>query len=364
LTSCATESINWALKGIAFGVLSRSEFKDSSLNKNGIHIITSATEHVAVLEVSKYLRKEGFKVTILNVDEYGQVCLNEFKSAIQSEKCDAVIVSIMLANNETGTLNRIQELASIAKSIRSDVIFHTDASQAIAKIPVDVEELQVDMLTIAGHKLYAPKGIGVLYIRGGIQGVIGSRIDRLLHGAGHEFGLRAGTENVALIVGLGEACRIGKRDLKWTTSHLKHCRDLLQTQIISLLQKSLVETGKISNLDSIVRINGHPTERLPNTLSIGFSDGTYYSNDEQKDHYIRSDEILEDIKDDVAASAGAACHSDQVCVSHVLAAMKVPKPFDLGTLRLSVGKMTTEHEILYAAQVIASHIACLCRQKS
>ena len=240
------------------------------------------------------------------MDGYGIVDPQQVADAITSE---TLLVSIMHANNEVGTVMPIAEIAEIAH--RHGVLVHSDCAQSIGKIPVKVNDLGVDLLSVAGHKLYAPKGIGVLYVRPGVE------LEKLLHGANHERDRRAGTENVIHMAGLGQACELIERNLPEYARHMAAMRDRLE--------RGLLESG------ADARINGHPDKRLPNTCSIAFRG-------------LEADGILASLPT-VAASAGAACHSDQVEVSHVLAAMNVPTEYAMGTLRLTVGRFTTEDEI-------------------
>ena len=267
-TSGGTESNNFAIKGCA-----------QSLHHKGNHIITSQIEHPAVLEVCHFLETEGFEITYLPVDEFGLVNVAEVAAAIKKE---TILVSIMHANNEVGTVEPIGEIAQLAK--KHGIAFHTDAAQSVGKIPVDVNRLGVDLLSIAGHKVYAPKGVGALYIRQGLAPL------KFMHGAGQEMNVRAGTENVLEIVGLGAACEIAARDLAKNMKHMQAMRDRLYDAIGA----------------------------------------------------------------EVAASAGAACHSDTVQISGVLTAMNVPLEWAKGTLRLTTGRMTTAPDIDRAAQVICA----------
>jgi cysteine desulfurase len=227
----------------------------------------------------------------------------------------------MHANNEVGTLQPIREIAALARS--RGIRIHTDAAQSLGKIPVDVNELGIDLLSLAGHKLYAPKGVGCLYIRKGVV------LETFMHGAGQEMGRRAGTENVLEIVGLGKACEVAARDLEMNRRHMQAMHDRLHTAITSGLKE--------------VRMNGHPEMRLPNTLSLSFRN-------------LEANRILESIGLEVAASAGAACHADSVEISHVLKAMAVPVEWAQGTLRLTTGRMTTSTEIDRAAEVIVAAV--------
>ena len=306
-TSGGTESNNMAIKGIAL-----------ARQRRGRHIITSAIEHPAVIEVCHYLEKFGFETTFLPVDSDGLVRPTDLEAAIRS---DTLLISIMHANNEVGTLQPIAEISTLAKA--HGILLHTDAAQSIGKIPVDVRDLGVDMLSVAGHKLYAPKGVGALYVRKGIKP------EPLIHGAGQETGRRAGTENVLEIVALGTACELISRSLADYRSHMRKMRDLL----FEGLQKGCPE----------MRLNGHPEKRLPNTLSLSFRG-------------LAADRLLAVIGSEIAASAGAACHSDEVRVSHVLEAMGVPLAWARGTIRLSTGRMTTEMEIRRAIKIISHSI--------
>jgi cysteine desulfurase len=305
-TSGGSESNNYAIKGVAF--------KNYARNK---HIITSEIEHPAVIEVCRYIETKGFEVTYLAVDSAGLIHPETVMDAIRPH---TILISVMHANNEVGTIQPIADIARLAR--QHGIMMHTDAAQSIGKIPTDVGTLGVDLLTIAGHKLYAPKGIGVLYMRQGTQ------LEKLIHGANHERGLRAGTENVLEIVGLGQACAIAQRDLSANMAHMQAMRDRLQAG----LQQRL----------SDLRVNGHPTHRLPNTLSASFA-------------HLRANELLAAMPG-LAASSGAACHSDTVEISSVLAAMRVPVDEAMGTLRFSVGKMTTAAEIDQAIDIVVQAV--------
>jgi cysteine desulfurase len=308
-TSGGTESNNLALRGAAWA--------DDDKKR---HIITSAIEHPAVTEVCSYLGTQGFEITTLPVDALGLISPTDLESALRP---DTLLVSIMHANNEVGTIQPVQALAELAH--RVGALFHTDAAQSVGKIPVAVDELGVDLLSIAGHKLYAPKGVGALYIRKGVH------LQKIIFGAGQEAGLRPGTENVLEIVGLGRAAQAARQDLDANMAHFKRLRDRLQAGLTSAMG------------EQNIRINGHPEKRLPNTLSISFKD-------------MRANELLEKIYSDVAASAGAACHADQVRVSSVLEAMGLPIEWAKGTLRFSVGRMTTAKEIDRAVKAIVQAI--------
>jgi cysteine desulfurase len=302
-TGGGSESNNYAIKGAAF-----------ANREKGNHLITSSIEHPAVIEVCKYLQEKDFQVTYLPVDQFGQVDPLSAEKAITSS---TILISIMHANNEVGTIQPIAEIAEIARN--HGIVFHSDAAQSVGKIPTTVDDLGVDLLTIAGHKLYGPKGIGALYIRRGIQ------LEKLIHGADHEQGRRAGTENVLEIVGLGKACEVARRDLDKNMDHTQKMRDLLYQQLKA-------EWDELT-------LNGHPKNRLPNTLSVSFRN-------------IEANKLLTEI-DTVAVSAGAACHSDSVKVSSVLQAMQVDLEYAMGTIRFSTGKMTTAEEIKETAAIFA-----------
>ena len=308
-TSGGSESNNYAIKGVTFA----NRIK-------GNHIITSAIEHPAVTEVCKYLETKEFRVTYLPVDECGLVDIVKFQETITPQ---TILISLMHANNEVGTIQPIPNISELAR--QNGVIIHTDAAQSVGKIPTRVNELGIDLLSVAGHKLYAPKGIGALFIRKG------TNLEKLIHGAGHERNKRAGTENVLGIVGLGKACEIAKRDLKKNVAHMESMRDSLYLGLQELLGE--------------IRLNGHREKCLPNTLSVGFPN-------------IEADKLLLKIKG-VAASAGAACHSEHASISHVLTAMNVPEKYAIGTIRFSTGKMTTSVEIDRAIEIIAEGIQTL-----
>jgi cysteine desulfurase len=309
-TSGGTESNNHAIIGVA-----------EAFSKKGNHIITSRIEHPAVLEVCSYLQKNDFEITYLPVDESGMVNLADVAAAVTSR---TLLITIMHANNEVGTIQPISEIAQIAKE--HGIILHTDAAQSVGKIPAEVDQLGVDLLSIAGHKIYAPKGVGALFIREGIK------LSNLLQGAGQESGVRPGTENVLEIVGLGKACEIAKRDLDKNMTHMQQLRDRLYDGLKS----------KCGN----TRLNGHLQNRLPNTLSISFEG-------------LEANRILDHISSRVAASAGAACHADTIEVSGVLKAMDVPLNWAKGTLRLTTGRGTTEADIDTAVDVICEAVKTL-----
>ncbi len=300
-TSGGSESNNYAIKGIFY-----------ALKEKGNHIITTQIEHPAVINPCRFLGKLGAEVTYIGVDRYGRVDPEDILKVITPK---TILITIMHANNEVGTIQPIEEISRIAK--KYGILFHTDAAQSVGKIETKVDELGVDLLSIAGHKLYAPKGIGVLYIREGTP------VEPLIHGAGHESGRRAGTENVLLIVGLGKACEIAKR-------YLGNPRILeLRDRFWEMLQKNFGED---------VVINGHPIHRLPNTLNVGFVGRV-------------GSEILARLEG-VAASTGAACHSGSVELSPVLKAMGVPPEIGMGAIRFSLGQTTTVQELEMVVQLL------------
>ena len=294
-TSGGTESNNYAIKGVATAYLDR-----------GNHIITSQIEHPAVLEVFQFLEKHGYRTTYLPVDTYGVVDPASVERAITSR---TILVTIMHANNEVGTIEPLRDIANIAH--KKNVIVHSDCAQSLGKIPVNVKDLNVDLLSIAGHKLYAPKGIGALYIKNGIH------LDKFIHGANHELNRRAGTENVLEIVGLGKACELISANFKQYQSNMRKMRQYLETKIKQIFPDAI--------------IHGHPELRLPNTTSVSFPG-------------LEANTILAELQS-VAASAGAACHSDRIDISHVLEAMGIPEEIAMGTIRFSAGRYTSRDEI-------------------
>ncbi len=298
-TSGGSESNNMAIRGVVAA-------------RGGGHVITSAVEHPAVLEVVLALEMEGrISLTVVGVDRQGRVDPEEVAAAIRP---DTVLVTLMLANNEVGTLQPVGEVAAVCRD--RGVACHTDAAQAVGKIPVDVAELGVDLLSVAGHKLYAPKGIGALFLRRGTV------VEPLIRGASHEMGLRAGTENILEEVGLGVACEIVHDELGDELPRLEALRDRLDQRL------------RDGCPDLVV--HGDPKERLPNTLSVALPG-------------VDASGLLSVLGDEVAASLGAACHADLVKVSHVLHAMGVDTSTARSTIRLSVGRFTTEEEIDEAA---------------
>lgn len=298
-TGCATEANNLALLGVASAAVDKR------------HLIISAVEHPAVMAPARYLESLGWALTVIPVDEFGRVSAEAVVDAITP---DTALVSIMLANNEVGTLQPVAEISRLLNG--RNVLLHTDAAQAIGKLPVNVEELGVDLLTLAGHKFQASKGIGALYVRKGTP------IKNILFGAGHEQGLRPGTENVPAIVGLGVAAKLALQRLASRDDQLGKYRDQLHEQLRSAIP------GLV--------LNGHPQHRLPNTLNLSFPDVTGKA-------------LLAEASDRVLASVGSACHSNEEGPSGVLGAMGLSTLRANGAVRLSIGWETTTQDIEIAA---------------
>jgi len=301
-TSGGTEANNHAIRGYAF-----------AHQKKGNHLVTTSIEHPAVLNVCHYLEKFGFEITIVPVDQFGMVDPKSIEKAIRPE---TILISVMLANNEVGTIQPVREICEIAH--KNGIAVHCDAAQAVGKIPVDVNELGIDLLSVAGHKFYAPKGIGALYIKPGTE------LEVFMLGGGQENGQRAGTENILEIVGLGAAAAIAKENLLSEMQHSRHLRDLLWQGIQQKFPTA--------------RLNGHPEKRLPNTLNVSFPAVDEFS-------------IL-NIFSEIAASAGAACHAKDISISPVLQAMQVPLEYARNTIRFSVGRFTTEAHIEKALKIL------------
>ncbi|MFA6079838.1 MAG: aminotransferase class V-fold PLP-dependent enzyme, partial [Candidatus Omnitrophota bacterium] len=303
-TSGGTESDNFAIKGVA-----------NALRSKGNHIISVVTEHHAVLNACKFLEKEGFKVTYLGVDKYGVVDLDLLKKAIQK---DTILISVMFANNETGTIEPIEEIGKITKE--RGVYFHTDAVQAAGKVAIDLKSYNIDLASISAHKIYGPKGVGAIYIRKG------TKIAPQMHGGHHEMGKRAGTENVAGIVGLGKAAELAKNELAGESKKLTELRDHLYKGITSKIE--------------FTRLNGHPDKRLPNTLNVGFK-------------YLEGESIVLNLDmEGVAVSTGSACTSGTLEPSHVLTAMGVDAVDAQGSIRFSLGMDNTREDIDYVLGVL------------
>ena len=307
-TSGGTESNNHAIRGAVF-----------ANQQKGKHIITSQVEHPAVTEVCYYLEKQGYEITWLQVDFIGKVNPEDVEKAIRP---DTVLISMMHANNEVGTIQPIKEIGELAK--KHGVIFHTDAAQSLGKIVTDVNKLNVDLLSIAGHKLYAPKGIGALYIRHGVK------LENLIFGAGQERGLRPGTENIPYIVALGKACELAKENLDGNKQHLFQMRQRLLDGL-----KEKARTG--------IKLNADLNNCLPNTLSIAF-DG------------VDAHTLASFVSSEVSFSTGSACHADSVEISPVLKAMQTDRKTAAGTVRISTGKFTTKEEIDRAVEIISKAV--------
>ena len=303
-TGCGTEADNMALKGIA-----------EKYQSKGKHIITSSVEHHAILHTCEYLEKHGFEVTYLPVDEYGMVKAEQVRDAIRS---DTILVSIMFANNEVGTIMPIKEIGAVCRE--KGVLFHTDAVQAVGHAAIDVKAMNIDLLSLSAHKLHGPKGVGALYIRKGIV------VPPLLHGGAQERRKRAGTENVAGIVGLGKAIEIACSDIEGTAKRMCYLRD----KLINGIEASIPE----------VKLNGHRTERLPGNVNFSIK-------------YIEGESILLMLDiNGIAASSGSACTSGSLDPSHVLLAMGMPHETAHGSLRLTLGDDTTEDDIDYVLEVL------------
>jgi len=303
-TSGGSESDNWAIKGVAL-----------ANRKRGNHIITTQIEHHAVLHTCQFLEKEGFEVTYLPVDQYGLVDQSELEKAI-TEK--TLLISIMYANNEIGTIEPIAELGAIAR--KHKVYFHTDAVQAIGNIPIDVKSQNIDLLSLSAHKFYGPKGVGVLYIRKGV------RIENLIHGGGQERKRRAGTENIAGIVGLGKAIELATADIPGHNAKIKAMRDRLIKGVLEKIPNS--------------RLNGHPEKRLPGNFNVSFE-------------FIEGESMLLWLDDaGICGSTGSACTSGSLEPSHVLRATGLPVEISHGSLRLTLGDANTEGDVDFVLDVL------------
>lgn len=301
-TSGGTESNNFAINGAAH-----------ALKDKGNHIIASAIEHHAVENPCKFLEKHGFKTTFVPVDEFGVVKLDELKKSITDK---TILISIMFANNEIGTIEPIEEIVNLARERK--ICVHTDAVQAVGKIPVDVKKLGVDLLSLSAHKFYGPKGVGVLYIKKG------TKITPMQRGGHHEKNRRAGTENVAGIVGLGKAAEIAKKQMAGETKRITALRDRLYDGI----KKNIKE----------VKLNGHPEKRLPNTLDVSFE-------------YLEGESIILNLDmEGVGVSTGSACTSGSLEASHVLLAMGISHQTAQGSVRFSLGRINTKEDIDYTLE--------------
>ena len=296
-TGCGSESDNWAIKGVAL-----------ALKDKGKHIITTNIEHHAILHTCEFLEENGYEVTYIPVDEYGMVSADDIKKAIRP---DTILVSVMTANNEIGTIEPIKEIGAVCRE--KGVYFHTDAVQAVGHIKIDVKKMNIDLLSLSGHKIGAPKGIGALYIKKGVK------IKNLIHGGQQEKGRRAGTENVIGIVALGKACELAVSEMEKTTEKLVYLRDKIIKNILGSIDYS--------------RLNGHPSERLPGNINISFE-------------FIEGESmlLLLDAKG-ICASSGSACTSGSLDPSHVLLAIGLPHEKAHGSLRISLGYQNTEEEV-------------------
>ena len=310
-TGCGTESDNWAVRGAAYENV-----------KKGRHIITTAIEHHAILHTCAQLEKEGFEVTYLPVDEYGFVTPEQLDAAIRP---DTTLVSIMTANNEIGTIEPIAELAAVCK--KHGVLFHTDAVQAIGSVKIDVKAMQIDMLSMSGHKFHAPKGIGVLYIRKGV------RLQQFMNGGAQERNRRAGTENLASIVGIGKAIELATADIDAHNAQLSAIRDHMIERIVKEIP--------------FTRLNGHPTTRLPGNVNVCF-------------RFIEGESLLMllDAKG-IAGSSGSACTSGSLDPSHVLLAIGLPHEIAHGSLRLSLSEENTMEEADYVVDALVEIVSRL-----
>ena len=299
-TSGATESDNLALKGVV-----------EMYREKGDHVITSSTEHRAVIDTAKALEKKGVKVTYLPVDKNGMVSPDDVRNAITDK---TILISIMLANNEIGTINPIAEIGKIAKE--KGVLFHCDATQGVGKIPVNVQEMGIDLMSFSAHKIYGPKGIGALYVRRKAPRV---RLEPMIHGGGHERGMRSGTLPVPLIVGFGKACELCEQEMSTEAARLIKLRDRLQEGITGAMEE--------------VYLNGHPTERLPGNLNLSFA-------------YVEGEALLMGVKE-IALSSGSACTSATLEPSYVLRALGVGSDLAHSSIRFGLGRFTTAEEIEY-----------------
>lgn len=307
-TSCGSESDNTALKGIAYN------------NKNkGNHIITSKIEHHAILESCKQLENQGFEVTYINVNKDGIIDLEELRNAIKE---NTILISIMFANNEIGTIQPIEEIAKIAKE--KNIIFHTDAVQAVGNVPINVKDMDIDMLSLSGHKIYGPKGIGALYVKKGIE------FTKFMNGGHQEKNKRAGTENVASIVGLGKACELSEIGLKQHIKHLEELRDYYNKEIQNRIED--------------VKINGTMEKRLPGNSNISFKG------------IDAGGLLLELDKKGICASSGSACTSGEAKLSHVLTAIGLEQEYIQGALRITIGEFNTKAQIDYLVENLVEDV--------
>jgi cysteine desulfurase len=306
-TAGGTESDNLAIKGVAY-------LNKGKRTSRGPHIITSTIEHPGVLEVCRHLEKQGYQVKYLPVDKYGLIDLEDLRHSISK---NTFLISIMFANNEIGTIEPIEEIGKIAHE--HDIIFHTDAVQAVAKIPLDVKKQRIDLLALSAHKIYGPKGVGALYVRNGVK------LQAIIHGGGHERGLRSSTYNVPGIVGLGKACELAKQRMAKDTVHMKTLRDLLIKNMLTIEESYL---------------NGHPEKRLVNNAHFRFTG-------------IEGESLLLGLDEEgIASSTGSACSSQKLQASHVLLAIGLDPVQAHGSIRLSLGRKNTKEEIATVSRVV------------
>jgi cysteine desulfurase len=299
-TSGATESDNLALQGVV-----------EMYREKGNHIITSSTEHRAVIDTAKYLEKKGVKVTFLPVDKTGMVSPDDVRNAITDK---TILISIMMANNEIGTINPVAAIGKVAKE--KSVLFHCDATQGVGKIPVNVQEMGIDLMSFTAHKIYGPKGVGALYVRRKAPRV---RLEAMMYGGGHERGMRSGTLAVPLIVGFGKACELCEQEMATESIRMAKMRDRLQE-------------GIMKGMDEVY-LNGHPTERLPHNLNISFA-------------YVEGEALLMGVKE-IALSSGSACTSATLEPSYVLRALGVGSDLAHSSIRFGLGRFNTDEEVEY-----------------
>ena len=311
-TSGATESDNLAIKGVA-----------EAYGDKGNHIVTCSTEHRAVLDSCKALERRGFRVTYLGVDRYGTVRLDQLREAVTDK---TVLISVMAANNEIGTVQPIREIGQLAKE--KGVVYHCDATQGVGKIPMSVEEMGIDLLSLSGHKIYGPKGVGALYVRSKRPKV---RVSPIIDGGGHERGMRSGTLNVPGIVGLGKACQISMHELTREAARLTELRARLKDGIFGQLDE--------------VYVNGHPTERLPGNLNVSFA-------------HMEGESLMMALKE-IAVSSGSACTSAALEPSYVLRALGIPEELAHTAIRFGLGRFNTEEEVDYAVRRVVEEVTRL-----
>ncbi|MCC7429256.1 IscS subfamily cysteine desulfurase [bacterium] len=308
-TSGATESNNIAIKGAA-----------EIYEQKGNHIITCSIEHKAVIDPCKKLEKHGFEVTFLNPDKYGMVSAEQVEKAITDK---TILVSLMMGNNEIGTINPVKEIGAVCR--KRNVVFHTDATQCVGKIPVDVDGMNIDVMSVSGHKIYGPKGIGALYVRRKNPRV---KLAGVIDGGGHERGMRSGTLNVPGIVGLGKACEIAGKEMEQETKRINYLRDKLKNKIFSSIDE--------------VYLNGHPTQRLPGNLNISFA-------------YVEGEGLMMAMKD-LAVSSGSACTSASLEPSYVLKGLGIGDELAHSSIRFGIGRFNTEEEIDFAGEQIINAV--------